>query len=146
MKVTVNKAKKGLTEVALTLLGLTVGKVGMNLASGKIPDAAVPAIGLTGLVPHFMENSSDELKAFGNGVTLAGAIDGFQKAKAKFPFIANLPFVSQVPSLAGAGVGTLPYNFGFRQLNGPDAMDEARALGNVSSGRTPLLLESGLVN
>lgn len=145
MKITVNKAKKGLTEVVLTLLGLTAGKIAMNLASGKVPDVAVPAIGLVGLAPHFMEGSSDELVAFGNGITLAGAIDGFQKVKARVPFIANLPFVDSVPSLAG-GIGTLPYNFGFKALSGNYDNAAALVLGDVPGNGSRLLLDASLVN
>ena len=87
-------AKSGIAQGLLTLLGLGTGCVVMKLVDGKIPGWSVPALGLTGFVPHiFFDN--ENANAFGNGVIAAGGANALQRATAGKPDIQKwLPVVS----------------------------------------------------
>lgn len=132
-------AKDGTAQALSIMLGLLLGAAGMKLAKdmskGKLPEWALPLLGLLGFGAHFLSDNAN-VKAIGSAVIAAGGFQALQlipndkagnvaKVKAYVPKMIDTGVVvvqpPADPTVKGLG---MPDNF-VRLVNG---------LGNV---RTP---------
>lgn len=74
-------AKDGTAQALSIMLGILFGAVGMKLAKdmskGKLPEWALPMLGLLGFGAHFLSDN-DNVKAFGSAVIAAGGFQALQ--------------------------------------------------------------------
>jgi hypothetical protein len=125
MNVSVSKAKSAATDTLAIVAGLVAGKFAMDFASGKLPGAAVPALGLLGLVPHFSNIGGEMGKQVGSGLLAAGFIQAAKNfTSGKSGLLAQVN--SALPSLSGfagyAGLSGLHENPDFQSLAAPAEM------------------------
>lgn len=128
-------AKDGTAQALSIMLGLLLGAAGMKLAKdmskGKLPEWAVPLLGLLGFGAHFLSNN-EHVKLIGSAAVAAGGFQALQLIpNDNAGNVAKIK--AYVPKMIDAGVVvvTPPATTPANGLKGPD--DFARLVAGFGS-------------